>query len=154
MNNRQFNSSESGNAEIGQAGINSTISIQKWIPPRDALERLGERDWKIVELARKDGPRSLNPQGLIAGLMRSIGFTVARPLANDGQEALRRFSVRAWYWDWIRARDVGALYAAGFSTTHAQAILAYVAKVRGFTPSLLEARHSSARTRLPYRFCG
>ena len=52
---------------------------------------------------------------------------------------LRRFSVRAWYWDLIRTRDVRPLIEAGYSMADVSRILAHVARSRGFTPSLQEA---------------
>lgn len=96
-------------------------------------------DWKVVEMARADGPRSLNPDGFLARLSRDLfGLPVAMQLANDHLEALRRFSVRAWYWDLIRTKDLSALLAAGYSPTQALEILAHVAAFRGFTPSIQE----------------
>ena len=97
-------------------------------------------DWKVVEMARADGPRSLKPDGFLARLSRDLfGLPVATRLANDGLEALRRFSVRAWYWDLIRARDMRALFEAGYSHPHVLEILAHVAEFRGFAPSIQEA---------------
>ena len=124
------------------------VSLQEWRPPRDALQPLSNLDWRVIELARADGPRSLNPVGIAARFARLLGISVPRPLANDAIEALRRFSVRAWYWDQIRARDLRALYGAGYSTTHLLQILAHVTSVRGFTPTLQEdpARFTSAKS--------
>jgi len=124
------------------------VSLQEWRPPRDALQPLSNLDWRVIEMARADGPRSLNPDGMVARLTRFIGIRVPRSLANDAIEALRRFSVRAWYWDQIRPRDLRALYGAGYSTTHLLQILAHVTSVRGFTPSLQEdpARFSAKAT--------
>ena len=119
------------------------ISLQKWSAVHRALEPLSDLDWRVVEAARSDGPRSLNPDGLIARLFRLLGVPVARPLANDGLEALRRFSVRAWYWDLIRGREMLALYAAGYSTNHAEQVLAHVATARGFTPTIMNHTHDA-----------
>jgi hypothetical protein len=96
-------------------------------------------DWRVVEMARADGPRSLNPEGFLARVSRDLfGLPVATRLANDRLEALRRFSVRAWYWDLIRTADIRALLEGGYSRTHALEILAHVAPVRGFSPSIQE----------------
>ena len=119
------------------------ISMQKWRQARNALEPLTELDWRVVDTARTDGPRSANPDGVVARFLRLIGLEVARPLANGALETLRRFSVRAWYWDVIRSRDMCALYAAGYSTNHAEQILAHVAALRGLTPSIREEHHDS-----------
>jgi hypothetical protein len=98
--------------------------------------RLGSKDWQIVEMARKDGPRSLNPDSFVSRLARNLfGVPVPRRLASDELEALRRFSVRAWFWDFVRDSDVEAFLDAGFTMANAQRILAYVAHHRGFTPS-------------------
>jgi hypothetical protein len=94
-------------------------------------------DWRIVEIAREDGRWSLNPDGLLPCLASLIfRFEIPRPLANERQEALRRFAVRAWYWDLIRIGDMASLIDAGFSPEHARQILAHVAASRGFTPSV------------------
>lgn len=88
-------------------------------------------------MAKVDGPRSLNPGGFWASLARKLfGITVARSLANEGLEELRRFCVRAWHWDLIRTSDIGALIDVGYSRRDAQQILAHVASRRGFMPSV------------------
>ena len=86
-------------------------------------------------MARIDGPRSLNPDGFWASLARKLfGIAVARGLANEGLEALRRFCVRAWHWDLIRTSDMAALIDGGYSRRDAQQILKHVAWYRGFMP--------------------
>jgi hypothetical protein len=98
---------------------------------------LSELDWRVVESAREDGPRSLNPDGMLARLYREFfGLPVARRLTNEKLEALRRFCVRAWYWDLIRNRDLRTLLEAGYSSAAVFQILAHVAGFRGFTPSI------------------
>ena len=100
---------------------------------------LTDLDWSVVEIARMDGPRSINPDGPLARFLRNFfGLPVPRSLSNARAEALRRFSVRAWYWDLIRARDVRPLIDAGYSSVDAFQILAHVAGSRGFTPSMQE----------------
>lgn len=101
----------------------------------------GEMNWNIIDLARKDGPHSLNPEGFLARLARGIfGIPVPRRLGNDGLEALRRFSVRAWFWDFIRRRDLIAFLDAGYTMGDARRILSYIAHHRGFTPSIVDSR--------------
>lgn len=100
---------------------------------------LTDFEWKIVEIARTDGPRSINPDGRLVRFLRDFfGFPVARGLANERAEALRRFSVGAWYRDRISAGDVRPLLAAGYSTADVARILAHVAGYRGFTPPMQE----------------
>ena len=100
--------------------------------------RQGEMSWMVIDMARRDGPRSLNPDGLMARIARSLfGLPVPGGLANDDLEALRRYSVRAWHWDYVPASEVRAFLDAGYSVSDANRILAYVAHHRGFTPSLL-----------------
>jgi hypothetical protein len=101
--------------------------------------RLGKMDWQIVEMARKDGPRSLNPDRFLSRIAPNLfGVPLPRRLANDELEALRRFSVRAWFWDFVRTSDIQAFLDAGYTVTNAKRILAYVAHHRGFTPSFQE----------------
>ena len=97
-------------------------------------------DWNVVKIARSDGPRSINPDGRLARFLRSFfGVSIARGLANERAEMLRRFCVRAWYWDLIRTRDLRPLIEAGYSMVAVEQILEHVAGFRGFTPSLQEA---------------
>lgn len=114
------------------------ISMQKWRQKREPAFPLTETDWRVVDIARVDGPRSLNPDGWAASFWRVAGISVAHGLANNGLEALRRFSVRAWYWDLIRIEDTEQLLAAGYSGAHVRQIVAHIAGCRGFAPSLEE----------------
>jgi hypothetical protein len=101
----------------------------------NSYSALSELEWRIVEMARVDGPRSLNTDGFWALLARMLfGIAVARGLANEGLEALRRFCVRAWHWDLIRTSDMAALIDGGYSRRDARQILAHVASYRGFMP--------------------
>ena len=96
-------------------------------------------DWQVIEMARADGPRSINPDGYFTRFLRDFfGLPIARKLANEKLEALRRFCVRAWFWDLIRTREVRALVEAGYTSVDAFQILAHVAGYRGFTPSIEE----------------
>lgn len=101
-------------------------------------QRQGQMSWQVIEMARSEGPRSFNPDGIVARIARSLfGMAVPHRLANDGLEALRRFSVRAWFWDFVPASEVQDFLDAGYTVKDAKRILAYVAHHRGFTPSLL-----------------
>ena len=98
---------------------------------------LTELDWKVIEMARADGPRSINPEGRFTRFLQDFfGLPITRQLANKRLEALRRFSVRAWYWDLIRSRDVRVLVESGYRSADVFQILAHVAGYRGFIPSL------------------
>lgn len=100
---------------------------------------LTDLDWQVVELARLSGPRSMNPDaGFIRGLKDVFGLPIRRGLASDKLEALRRFCVRAWFWDLVRSRDVRAFMTAGYTSADLFQILAHVAGYRGFTPSIQE----------------
>ena len=100
---------------------------------------LNDVDWQVIDMARADGPRSINPDGAFTRFLRDFfGLPIARQLANERLEALRRFSVRAWYWDLIRSRDVRTLMEAGYRSADVFQILAHVAGYRGFTPSIEE----------------
>jgi len=114
------------------------ISMQNWRRRREPAQPLSDTDWRVVDMARADGPRSFNPDGWHASFLRIIGISVPHGLANDSLEALRRFSVRAWHWDLIRKGDTRQLFDAGYSTTSVRQILAYVASLRGFAPSFEE----------------
>jgi hypothetical protein len=100
---------------------------------------LNDTEWIIVDMARKDGPRSLNPSGFWAGVSRHVlGIPIPRNLANRTLEALRCFAVRAWYWDVIRSDDIRMLVDAGYSQAQAMEVLAHVAAHRGFSPTVQE----------------
>ncbi|MGZ8360411.1 MAG: hypothetical protein ACXWUX_07805 [Allosphingosinicella sp.] len=101
--------------------------------------RLTDLDWRVVEVARIDGPRSINPDRRLARFLRHFfGLPIARRLANERAEALRRFCVRAWYWDRIHASDMRPLTDAGYSMADVLRILAHVAGYRGFIPTIQE----------------
>ena len=93
----------------------------------------------MIETARSDGPRSIRPDGPFSRFLRDFfGLPMPRRLANDKLEALRRFCVRAWFWDLIRSRDVQAVMDAGYTSVDVFQILAHVAGYRGFTPTIEE----------------
>lgn len=100
---------------------------------------LTDLDWQVVEIARADGPRSLNPDGWVNKFLQDFfGIPPARKLANEKLEALRRFCVRAWYWDLVRSKEIRMLVEAGYSSIDVFRILAHVAGYRGFTPAIEE----------------
>lgn len=112
------------------AGV--TLSGPSLDIPVDMDERLGRTEWAIIDHARDDGPRSANPTTLTTKLMRVLfGVSVPQPLTNERLEALRRFAVKAWYWSELKARDVRALFDAGFDSNDAWRVLAHVAARRG-----------------------
>lgn len=94
-------------------------------------------DWQVIEVARMDGPRSINPDGRFTRFLRDFfGLPITRKLASDKLEALRRFCIRAWYWDLVRSRDVRAVMEAGYTSVDVFQILAHIAGFRGFTPTI------------------
>lgn len=100
---------------------------------------LSELDWKVVEMAKDDGPRSINPDGAFTRFMQDFfGLPITRKLASEKLETLRRFCVRAWHWDFVRTDDMRDLMEAGYSSADALQILAHIARYRGFTPSIQE----------------
>ena len=112
-------------------------------------------DWKVVEMARQDGARSANPDGIVASILRTLGFPVASCLANEKLEALRRFSVRAWHWDLIRNKDIRNFLAAGYTRNHVLEILSRVSMARGFMPTIEDdSEHTRSRVRSSNCRCG
>lgn len=98
---------------------------------------LTDLDWRVVQIARSDGPRSVLSNARLARLFEFVvGSPLALELANQRLETLRRFCVRAWYRDRIGTRDVRAFIDAGYSMDDAVKILAHVAGIRGFAPSI------------------
>jgi hypothetical protein len=112
------------------------ISIQEWRDGRSPSKPLSRTGWEVVAMARTDGSISLNPNGPVASIASLFGVPVTGGLADKKLEALRRFSVRAWFWDLIRAKDVRAFIAAGYSRTNIVEILSHVGMARGFTPTI------------------
>jgi len=101
---------------------------------------LTDLEWRVIETARSDGPRSIEPDGRFTRFLRDFfGLPMTRRLANEKLEALRRFCVRAWFWDLIRSRDVRAVMEAGYTSVDVFQILAHVAGYRGFTPTIEDA---------------
>jgi len=96
-------------------------------------------EWRVIETARSDGPRSIKPDGRFTRFLRNFfGLPITRRLANDKLEALRHFCVRAWFSDLIRSRDVRAVMDVGYTSNDVFQILAHVAGYRGFTPTVEE----------------
>ena len=96
-------------------------------------------EWRVIDTARSDGPRSITPDGRLTRLLRNFfGLPMTRELANEKLEALRRFCVRAWFWDLIRSRDVRALIEAGYTSVDVFQILTHVTRYRGFAPTIEE----------------
>lgn len=103
-------------------------------PLRLSGGRLTGTEWEIVEMASWDGPRSLNPGGWLARIETVIFGDVALPLANVRLESLRRFAVKAWFWNRLGERDIAAILEAGFAPDNVRQILDHVASRRGFAP--------------------
>ena len=103
-------------------------------PRRLSGGRLTGTEWEIVEMASWDGPRSLNPEGWLARIEMAIFGDVALPLANARLESLRRFSVKAWFWNQLGEGDIAAALDAGYSPGDVRHILDHVASRRGFAP--------------------
>jgi hypothetical protein len=100
-------------------------------------QSLGTYEWAVIDMARNDGPRSANPNGLLNSLLRTLfGVSIPRALANERLETLRRFAVAAWFRSMIHARDLRALFAAGFSSNDAARIIAYVGRKRDSAPEV------------------
>ena len=100
-------------------------------------DALGRTEWSVIDMARAEGPRSANPNALINRLLRKLfGIAIARPLANERLESLRRFALAAWFRPEISLRDMRRLFAAGFSSNDAARIIAYVGVHRGSVPEV------------------
>jgi hypothetical protein len=105
--------------------------------PAKADDALGRTEWSVIDMARAEGPRSANPNGFINRLLSKLfGIAIARPLANERLESLRRFALAAWFRSEIRLRDMRSLFAAGFSSNDAARIIAYVGLHRGTVPEV------------------
>ena len=65
---------------------------------------LTDLDWSVVEIARTDGARSLNPDGTFARFLRDF-FGLRFPRFATSEPRRSPLSVRALYWD-FPARDV------------------------------------------------
>ena len=102
-----------------------------------ANDALGRTEWSVIDMARTEGPRSANPNAFINRLLGKLfGIAIARPLANERLESLRRFALAAWFRSEIRLRDMRNLFAAGFSSNDAARIVAYVGLHRGVMPEV------------------
>ena len=110
----------------------SQIGQNRVAPTADEPVRLGRDEWSVVDLARRDGLWSLNPDGLLPRLARLVfGLTPARPLANERLEALRRFAVAAWRRR-VDSPHVAAFRSAGFSRAEVTAVLDHIGRSLNF----------------------
>ena len=100
---------------------------------------LSALDWKVVDVARRDGRCSIVRYGRIERVARALfGLPITPGLANGRLEALRRFCVRAWYWKLIRDEDTRPAIEAGYAMPDLLEILAHIARRRGFAPRILQ----------------
>src|SRR3954470_22698303 len=107
------------------------------LDPNNDNDPLSRTEWSVIDMARAEGPRSANPNGFLNRLVSKLfGIAIARPLANQRLESLRRFALAAWFQLEIRLRDMRALFAAGFSSNDAARIIAYVGLHRGSVPEV------------------
>ena len=123
-----------------QRQLKSAIAWDERISPLgpfDHNDSLGRTEWSVIDMARAEGPRSANPNAFINRLFSKLfGIAIARPLANERLESLRRFALAAWFQSEIRLRDMRRLFAAGFSSNDAARIIAYVGVHRGSVPEV------------------
>ena len=90
-----------------------------------------------IEIARREGPWSGNPNSVIARLSQILfGVAIAHSLANERLEAIRRFSVRAWFREELYEKDIRPLFDVGFSSNEVWRFLAYIGERRGFIPEV------------------
>jgi hypothetical protein len=100
---------------------------------------LTDLEWRVVDIARSDGPRSINPDGRLTKFLREFfGYRSPASWRTPSLARTRRFCVRAWFWDLIRGHDVRAVMDAGYTSVDLFQILAHVAAYRGFTPTIEE----------------
>src|SRR5215217_2866293 len=120
--------------------LHSDISLRDGdgpLGPSNDNDALGRTEWSVIDMARAEGPRSANPNAFFNRLIAKLfGIAIARPLANERLEALRRFALSAWFRAEIRTRDMRNLFAAGFSSNDAARIIAYVGLQRGEVPEV------------------
>ena len=120
--------------------LESEIAWSEVISPLGSTndnDALGRTEWSVIDMARDEGPRSANPNAFINRLVSKLfGIAIARPLANDRLENLRRFALTAWFGSEIRLRDMRTLFASGFSSNDAARIIAYVGLHRGTVPEV------------------
>ena len=88
---------------------------------------LGALEWKVVEVARRDRGRDIDPDSFLARIAHILlGTPLASRLADSRLEALRRFCIRAWHGGTVRTDDVRRLIEAGYSVGDLSRILAHV----------------------------
>src|SRR5688500_5241343 len=81
---------------------------------------LGRQEWSVVELARNESLWTLNPNGLLQRIGRTLfGIRQPMPLANKTLEALRRFALIAWHRGSVGTGQLQELVDAGFSCADA-----------------------------------
>ncbi len=107
------------------------------LPEAGLARGLRSDEIAVLEMARTEGPRSADPKLLLNRLSRLLfGISIARPLANERLEAIRRFAVAAWYLDEVPEKRIRALFEAGLSSNDAWRLLDYVGSRRGVMPDV------------------
>jgi hypothetical protein len=98
---------------------------------RQGPARLGRQEWSVIELARNESLWTLNPDGLLQRIARTLfGIRQPLPLANNSLEALRRFALLAWHRGSVGAAQINELIAAGFSCADATQVLQHIVRGR------------------------
>jgi hypothetical protein len=97
----------------------------------EPASRLGRQEWSIVEFARNESLWTLNPNGLLQRIGRTLfGIRQPMPLANPNLEALRRFALVAWHRGSVGAAQLREFVSAGFSCADASLVLQHVTRRR------------------------
>jgi hypothetical protein len=91
-----------------------------------------QREWLVIQLARKDRLSSLREESELMEFLRLIfGFPKSRPLSDPKLEALRRMAVMSWHHGFnVDGREVEAFTAAGWSLDHYEAMLGHIGDAR------------------------
>ena len=94
-------------------------------------DRLTDLEWRVVAIARKDGPLSLRRPGRITTALRIV-LSRPNPMLTDPRlEALRRIAVLTWRRGYsVPPQEVRAFFDAGFTARQYETLADYIGAAR------------------------
>lgn len=105
-------------------------------PMSSTNDRLTELEWRVVAIARKDGPFSLRRPGRLTTMVRVL-LNRPNPMLTDLRlEALRRMAVLTWRRGYsVLPQEVRAFFDAGFTAGQYETLADYIGAARVTPPT-------------------
>lgn len=109
-------------------------------PTPAVLDRLTDLEWRVVAIARKDGPLTLRRPGRLTTALRML-LSRPNPMLTDPRlEALRRMAVLTWRRGYsVPPQEVRAFFDAGFTARQYEALADHIGAARAISPTTISS---------------